>query len=102
MKFIITVIFSVSFFLSALSHSGRTDSRGGHHDRKNGGYHYHHGMSAHQHPNGICPYDKNSRGTENKKSGNYLWYFVSGGILAFGGYKLFHYFKLKNDKKHIR
>lgn len=24
-----------------LAHSGRTDSRGGHHDRENGGYHYH-------------------------------------------------------------
>lgn len=26
---------------------------GGHNDRINGGYHYHHGMHAHQHPNGI-------------------------------------------------
>lgn len=39
------------------SHSGRTDSQGGHWDRKYGtGYHYHHGYPAHQHPNGVCPY----------------------------------------------
>ena len=28
------------------AHSGRTDSSGGHHDRKNGGYHYHSAPSA--------------------------------------------------------
>ena len=39
------------------AHSGRTDANGGHHDRINGGYHYHHGKPAHQHPNGVCPYD---------------------------------------------
>ena len=72
MKFIITVILSILFLLSASAHGGRTDKQGGHHDRKNGGYHYHHGMSAHQHPNGLCPYDKNSRKTEEKKSGNYF------------------------------
>lgn len=45
----------------AQAHSGRTDSRGGHHDYKNksglGSYHYHHGYPAHLHPNGVCPYD---------------------------------------------
>lgn len=40
----------------ALAHSGRTDSDGGHYDRSTGEYHYHHGMSAHQHPGGVCPY----------------------------------------------
>jgi hypothetical protein len=38
------------------AHSGRTDSSGGHYDRSTGEYHYHHGHSAHQHPNGVCPY----------------------------------------------
>lgn len=38
-------------------HGGRTDSNGGHRDRINGGYHYHHGESAHHHPNGICEYE---------------------------------------------
>ena len=41
----------------ALAHSGRTDSDGGHYDRSTGEYHFHHGMSAHQHPGGVCPYD---------------------------------------------
>jgi hypothetical protein len=41
----------------ALAHSGRTDSNGGHWDRSEGTYHYHHGFPAHQHTNGKCPYD---------------------------------------------
>lgn len=48
------------FPLTTAAHSGRTDSSGGHHDYKNksglGSYHYHHGLSAHLHPNGVCPY----------------------------------------------
>lgn len=47
--------------ITVSAHSGRTDSRGGHHDYKNasglGSYHYHHGYPAHLHENGICPYD---------------------------------------------
>lgn len=43
--------------LSASAHSGRTDSNGGHYVGSTGDYHYHHGYSAHQHPNGVCPYD---------------------------------------------
>ena len=37
------VIFIISLFSAvwAYTHSGRTDRYGGHHDRKNGGYHYH-------------------------------------------------------------
>lgn len=40
----------------AFAHSGDTDARGGHFNRKTGEYHFHHGMSAHQHPSGVCPY----------------------------------------------
>lgn len=43
--------------IPAFAHSGRTDSKGGHYDRSTGKYHYHHGYSAHQHPNGVCPYE---------------------------------------------
>ena len=39
-------------------HPGRTDRNGGHRDRFNmsglGPYHFHHGMPAHLHPNGVC------------------------------------------------
>lgn len=39
---IILGIIALAFVPSTLhAHSGRTDSSGGHHDRKNGGYHYH-------------------------------------------------------------
>lgn len=38
-------------------HSGKTDGNGGHYDHSTGEYHYHHGYPAHQHPNGVCPYD---------------------------------------------
>lgn len=41
-------------FLISFGHSGNTDSQGGHHNRRTGSYHYHHGSSAHSHPNGIC------------------------------------------------
>lgn len=51
-----------------LAHSGRTDSKGGHYNRSTGEYHYHHGYSAHQHPNGICPYSYNSK--TNSSSSN--------------------------------
>lgn len=40
-----------------LAHPGRTDANGGHYDRSTGEYHYHHGYSAHQHPDGVCPYE---------------------------------------------
>ncbi len=50
------------------SHSGRTDSQGGHWDRKYGtGYHYHHGYPAHQHPNGVCPYLQPQKSSNNVK-----------------------------------
>ena len=50
-------IFLIIASASAFAHPGRTDSKGGHYDRQNGGYHYHHGYSAHHHPNGVCPYE---------------------------------------------
>lgn len=53
--------------LLAFSHPGRTDANGGHYDRKNGGYHYHHGYPAHDHPNGVCPYES-PKSTKNNKT----------------------------------
>lgn len=81
-KKIALLLFAVLFFgtmgprysgdiLLAQAHQGRTDSQGGHHDYKNksglGNYHYHHGYSAHLHPNGVCPYE-NSSGTSSESS----------------------------------
>lgn len=53
---------------SALAHSGRTDSSGGHYNRETGEYHYHHGYPAHQHTDGICPYDFDDRTGETSGS----------------------------------
>lgn len=58
--------------LTVEAHSGRTDSRGGHHDNKNksglGSYHYHcGGHPAHLHPNGVCPYAGSSTTASSNK-----------------------------------
>ena len=58
MKKIISIfIIFVSFFTVSYTHSGRTDSNGGHYNRSTGEYHYHHGYPAHSHINGFCPYE---------------------------------------------
>lgn len=68
---IITGILSISVY--SYSHSGRTDSNGGHKDKNNksglGGYHYHcGGYPAHLHPNGVCPYSSSSSSKETSTS----------------------------------
>lgn len=52
------------------AHPGRTDSRGGHYNRSTGEYHYHHGYPAHQHPDGVCPYDFDDRTGHSSGSSN--------------------------------
>lgn len=60
---ILLFIVVASFILTSFAHSGGTDSHGGHYDHKNGGYHFHHGNSAHDHYDidgdgkDDCPYD---------------------------------------------
>lgn len=49
------------FSIIVTAHPGRTDSAGGHYDYSTGEYHYHHGYSAHQHKNGVCPYDNDNK-----------------------------------------
>lgn len=44
--------------ICASAHPGHTDAAGGHWDSSTGEYHYHHGYPAHQHENGICPYEQ--------------------------------------------
>lgn len=57
------------------SHPGRTDSRGGHYNKRTGEYHYHHGYSEHQHydmdGDGVpdCPYtDKATKSASSSSS----------------------------------
>ena len=62
---VLFLVVAVMLFLClpVISHSGRTDSKGGHRNSATGEYHYHHGHSAHQHTDldgdGVkdCPYD---------------------------------------------
>ena len=67
MRYYFSVVF-LFLFSSVFSHSGGTDSKGGHNDRVNGGYHYHHGERAHSHQNG-CKYKNESiKKTESKSN----------------------------------
>ena len=67
MNKVLCLIFAV--FLSIITlHPGRTDENGGHYDRSTGEYHYHHGYPAHQHENGICPYDNENRVNESQSN----------------------------------
>lgn len=60
-KFLTVIILSLCLIhllpVISYAHSGRTDANGGHYNRSTGEYHYHHGYPAHQHTNGVCPYD---------------------------------------------
>lgn len=74
-RFAIMLAFLLLLSGSASAHSGGTDSNGGHYNHSTGEYHYHHGYPAHQHPGGVCPYDKSEtkatqlvRYTEEKDS----------------------------------
>lgn len=53
-------IIAFSWAVIGFAHTGGTDGSGGHYNRSTGEYHYHHGYSEHQHPNGVCPYDYNN------------------------------------------
>lgn len=59
-RIVLLFVLFISVVNCSFAHSGRTDSNGGHYDRSTGEYHYHHGYSAHQHPNGVCPYESNN------------------------------------------
>jgi hypothetical protein len=58
MKSVFSVLLVLFLFVgAAFAHPGKTDSNGGHKNHSTGEYHYHHGYSAHQHIDGMCPYD---------------------------------------------
>lgn len=85
MKKFTSVIFTfIIFYLSlniAFAHSGRTDYSGGHYDRSTGEYHYHHGYSAHQHPNGQCPYNKDKTSLKESEQSEWHLYVISATVL---------------------
>lgn len=67
-KIISLLIIFIGLFTISFAHSGRTDSSGGHYNRSTGEYHYHHGYSAHQHYNGICPYESSITTSQEDES----------------------------------
>ena len=79
----IAAVIILTASLTLYAHSGRTDSRGGHHKRSTGEYHYHHGMGPHQHPNGVCPYSNSKSGSTKSDSKSTLpIYLIIGGVAA--------------------
>lgn len=76
LKTVLILILTLSIIamgINTYAHSGRTDSNGGHKDKKNasglGYYHYHcGGHPPHLHDNGICPYSSNASTATTTKS----------------------------------
>lgn len=64
---LLIAVLLLSLTVPTYAHPGSLDANGGHHNRSTGEYHYHHGHPAHQHPNGVCPYDFED--TTGKNSG---------------------------------
>lgn len=67
-KVLLLLLFCFLIPVTASAHAGRTDSNGGHTDHSTGEYHFHHGHPAHQHTDGVCPYDFDDRTGENSGS----------------------------------
>ena len=72
-RLLLVLILSLSMFcFTVFSHSGGTDSKGGHHSGSS--YHYHHGQPAHQHNDldndGIldCPYSFQNSSQNNSST----------------------------------
>ncbi len=74
MKRILTTFVAILFVcsLAALAHPGRTDSKGGHNDRKNGGYHYHNSGSS------SSSKSSSSSSSSSKSSPSYSNKYASG------------------------
>lgn len=68
--FLLLILFLIVPSADGFAHGGGTDSKGGHYDRSTGQYHYHHGYSAHQHPNGVCPYERKETVTKGTTYSN--------------------------------
>lgn len=90
MRKVIALLLCLLVFSFAFAHSGGTDANGGHHVTATGEYHYHHGKPAHDHPNGVCPYDtkpSSSSGYHNSSSGTSSSNNSNGGspALVIGG-----------------
>lgn len=68
-------VFILSFTISVSAHPGRTDSNGGHYNRKTGEYHYHNGSSAGKNTGG----DSDSYSYSHFEGPTTNYYYDSGG-----------------------
>lgn len=62
-----TTVLFVILALPVSAHPGKTDKYGGHYDNETGEYHYHHGYPAHEHIDGVCPYDFDDKTGQDSK-----------------------------------
>ena len=90
--------------VSALAHSGGTDSQGGHTDHSTGEYHYHHGYPPHDHIDGRCPYTdkelKAQRAAENQRRMRYTFAALLVGAFAVGAVPAaYHSAKRKKEQR---
>lgn len=75
-KIFLLLLVTMVVYINVSAHSGGTDGQGGHYNRSTGEYHYHHGESEHQHPNGICPYDDMYSGYSSEEQYDVGKYFT--------------------------
>lgn len=103
------------FTFTASSHSGKTDSNGGHYDSSAGEYHYHHGYPAHDHYDTDgdgdldCPFDfKSEPAHDNTDTSNappdqtflyiLIWIFLGINLLIRVPIRIaIRFFKIQND-----
>ncbi len=70
-------VIAVLLSLTVFAHSGGTDGQGGHYVGGTNYYHYHHGYPAHQHEDGVCPYENGYNAKITTDSDDYLWLIIA-------------------------
>ena len=86
------IIFTSILILISI-HKGGTDSRGGHNDNINGGYHYHHGCAAHSHSGGCIynyedcerEYSYSNRTYSDEDDNTWTFIIISWIVIIVGG-----------------
>lgn len=98
LKLLVCIALCSCFTVVAFAHPGRTDSNGGHTNRRTGEYHYHHGKPEHQHYDYDgdgdldCPYSFDSKAGNSKqdssekpkKASNGYFKPIIGCLLLYG------------------
>lgn len=101
--FIFIILALLSLIINVEAHGGRTDEAGGHYDYSTGEYHYHHGYPAHQHTNGVCPYDykDNTEHDYQTKGNKNMLSFAITIFVIFAIAILIMFFIIKSKNKEL-